>query len=285
MPLILTDGASSYLYGPGGIPFEQITTAGAVTYLHADQLGSIRMITTSTGTSAGTASYTAYGTRTTTGTTSPFGYAGQYTDTETGLQWDRARYYDPTTAQFLTVDPLAAVTGARYSYASGNPISQSDPSGAISYGQCINFQIGFWVGYNYTFCGVATFNPETGDVQLGDSATTGDMGDILQSPTLGVSTSQQVSNANQICQLNGPFYYGGASKNIYGPISAGPTLFGGSSSGAPNNFVYGGDVGVGPSLGPVGYEIHGGVSNTTTGTDVRFNAYSLIKNWLPGQVR
>jgi RHS repeat-associated protein len=31
-------------------------------------------------------------------------HAGQYTDTETGLQWVRARYYDPTTAQFLTVD-------------------------------------------------------------------------------------------------------------------------------------------------------------------------------------
>jgi RHS repeat-associated protein len=129
MPLILTDGASYYLYGPGGIPYAQITTAGVTTYLHADQLGSIRMITTATGTSAGTATYTAHGTRTTTGTTSPFGYAGQYTDTETGLQWLRARYYDPTTAQFLTVDPLAAITGARYSYAGCNPITGADPTG------------------------------------------------------------------------------------------------------------------------------------------------------------
>lgn len=129
MPLILNDGTRSYLYGPGGVPFEQITTAGVATYLHTDQLGSIRMITNTTGTNAGTASYTAYGTRTTTGTTSAFGYAGQYTDTETGLQWLRARYYDPTTAQFLTVDPLAAATGARYSYASGNPITGADPTG------------------------------------------------------------------------------------------------------------------------------------------------------------
>jgi RHS repeat-associated protein len=129
MPVILTDGASYYLYGPGGTPYAQITTAGVTTYLHADQLGSVRMITTATGTSAGTATYTAYGTRTTTGTTSAFGFAGQYTDTETGLQWDRARYYDPTTAQFLTVDPLATVTGARYAYAGGNPITGSDPTG------------------------------------------------------------------------------------------------------------------------------------------------------------
>ena len=76
MPLILTDGAAYYLYGPDGVPFEQVTAAGVVTYLHADQLGSIRLITSSTGKSLGTATYTAYGTRTTTGTTSPFGYAG-----------------------------------------------------------------------------------------------------------------------------------------------------------------------------------------------------------------
>jgi RHS repeat-associated protein len=61
-----------------------------------------------------------------------FGYAGQYTDTETGLQWLRARYYDPTTAQFLTVDPLAAITGARYSYAGCNPITRTDPTGLWS---------------------------------------------------------------------------------------------------------------------------------------------------------
>jgi len=129
LPLVLSDGASFYLYGPDGVPFEQVTTAGTVTYLHADQLGSIRMITGSTGKSVGTATYTAYGTRTTTGTTSAFGYAGQYTDTETGLQWLRARYYDPTTGQFLTVDPLTAATGARYAYAGGNPITRADPSG------------------------------------------------------------------------------------------------------------------------------------------------------------
>ena len=149
MPLILTDGANYYLYGPDGTPYAQITTAGVVTYLHTDQLGSIRMITSSTGTSTGTATYTAYGTRTTTGTTSPFGYAGQYTDSETGLQWLRARYYDPTTAQFLTVDPLAALTGARYSYASGNPITGADPTGLCD---------GFWgcVGHGLTV-GVVNF--------------------------------------------------------------------------------------------------------------------------------
>ena len=171
MPLILTDGAIYYLYGPGGIPYAQITTAGVVTYLHADQLGSIRMLTDSTGKSVGTATYTAYGTRTTTGTTSAFGYAGQYTDTETGLQWLRARYYDPTTGQFLTVDPLTAATGARYSYATGNPITGADPSGLFDWGT-------FSAGVVNTVWGTVKVAQGAAIVLLGATATVTGIGTL-----------------------------------------------------------------------------------------------------------
>jgi hypothetical protein len=40
-----------------------------------------------------------------------------------------ARYYDPTTGQFLTRDPLEDETGQPYSYADDDPIDNSDPSG------------------------------------------------------------------------------------------------------------------------------------------------------------
>lgn len=40
-----------------------------------------------------------------------------------------ARYYDPQTAQFLTRDPVEAMTRAAYSYAGSDPLDQSDPSG------------------------------------------------------------------------------------------------------------------------------------------------------------
>lgn len=40
-----------------------------------------------------------------------------------------ARYYDPATAQFLTRDPAEQVTREAYSYASGDPLDRSDPSG------------------------------------------------------------------------------------------------------------------------------------------------------------
>lgn len=40
-----------------------------------------------------------------------------------------ARYYDPATAQFLTVDPKVATTLSPYGYVQGDPLNSSDPTG------------------------------------------------------------------------------------------------------------------------------------------------------------
>ena len=40
-----------------------------------------------------------------------------------------ARYYDPVTGQFLTVDPDVATTLSPYGYLAGNPLNGTDPSG------------------------------------------------------------------------------------------------------------------------------------------------------------
>jgi RHS repeat-associated protein len=47
----------------------------------------------------------------------PFGYAGEYADAESGLVYLRARSYDPATGQFLTRDPATGLTAAPYAYA------------------------------------------------------------------------------------------------------------------------------------------------------------------------
>ena len=39
------------------------------------------------------------------------------------------RYYDPTTGQFLSVDPLVALTGQSYAYTGDNPVNGRDRSG------------------------------------------------------------------------------------------------------------------------------------------------------------
>lgn len=61
--------------------------------------------------------------------TTPLGYDAQYTSTDTGLIYLRARVYDPATAQFLTVDPVVPITRAPYGYANDNPLTYADPLG------------------------------------------------------------------------------------------------------------------------------------------------------------
>lgn len=131
LPLILSDGTNSYIYGPDNLPIEQINTEGKVIYLHHDQQGSTRLLTNEKGETTGSYTYSPYGETTGhTGTaTAPLGYDGQYSSSDTGLIYLRAREYDPTTAQFLSVDPLVALTGEPYSYAEDNPLNEADPSG------------------------------------------------------------------------------------------------------------------------------------------------------------
>jgi RHS repeat-associated protein len=58
----------------------------------------------------------------------PFGYAGGYTDPDS-LVYLLARYYAPASGQFISVDPLLSQTMQPYAYADGNPVSYVDPSG------------------------------------------------------------------------------------------------------------------------------------------------------------
>jgi RHS repeat-associated protein len=111
---------------------EQVNLAsGAITYLVSDSLGSVRGTVSASGAVTGTTSYHASGNPQTSGgltTSTPFGYAGSYTD-PTGLLYLVNRYCEPATGQFTSVDPAVSNTGQPYQYASGNPVSGSDPSG------------------------------------------------------------------------------------------------------------------------------------------------------------
>ncbi len=129
---LASDGTSSFIYGPGGLPIEQISSAGTSWFFH-DQQGNTRALIDGAGAVSGTYAYSPQG-RTTahTGTSTPLQYGQGYTDAETGLIYLKARYYDPATAEFLTVDPLIETTGSPYAYAAGNPVNASDPSGQWS---------------------------------------------------------------------------------------------------------------------------------------------------------
>lgn len=106
-------------------------STGAVTYLVADTLGSVRGTVNSAGALTGTTSYDAWGNPETTGgltATTPLGYAGGYTDPD-GLVYLINRYYDPATGQFTSADPDVAETQQPYQYADSDPADGSDPTG------------------------------------------------------------------------------------------------------------------------------------------------------------
>jgi RHS repeat-associated protein len=60
----------------------------------------------------------------------PFKYQGQYEDVETGLYYNRFRYYDPTIGIFLSQDPISLESGEwnLYGYVH-NPTNFIDPLG------------------------------------------------------------------------------------------------------------------------------------------------------------
>ncbi|HXC79179.1 MAG TPA: fibronectin type III domain-containing protein [Candidatus Acidoferrum sp.] len=130
LPLLLQDGTMNYVTGPGGVPLEQVS-GSTVYYYQQDQLGSTRALTDATGTVAASYTYDAFGNITAqTGTISnPFLFSGQYRDTESGLYYLRARYYDPATGQFLSRDPELNSTWEPYGYVADNPLNATDPSG------------------------------------------------------------------------------------------------------------------------------------------------------------
>lgn len=72
----------------------------------------------------------------------PLRFPGQYEDAETGLFYNRHRYYDPDSARYLTQDPIGLAGGTNtYAYAP-NPIAWMDPLGLV---KCVmTFYRGDW---------------------------------------------------------------------------------------------------------------------------------------------
>jgi len=99
-------------------------------------LGSIRRLTDAVGTVKQSYDYDPYGQPISliVSIQNPYLFAGQYCDSESGLYYMRARYYDPNAGQFISRDPAVSRTRTAYSYASDSPINGTDPSGQCTAG-------------------------------------------------------------------------------------------------------------------------------------------------------
>ncbi|HET7332010.1 RHS repeat-associated core domain-containing protein [Dyella sp.] len=118
----------------------KLALAGTVTYVYTDPQGTPLAEADANGNITATFEYMPYGAYVPYSATSPKagpsgpGYIGHVSDPETGLVYMQARYYDPATGHFLSVDPVAVSEADlfkfnRYDYANNNPILNIDPNG------------------------------------------------------------------------------------------------------------------------------------------------------------
>jgi RHS repeat-associated protein len=101
-----------------------------------DGFGSVRQLTNSAGVVTDEYEYDAFGNSFTRQGTTPnnYLYRGEQYDSDLGLYYLRARYYNPNTGRFLSRDPYEGdpsdpVTLHKYLYVGGDPVNWIDPPG------------------------------------------------------------------------------------------------------------------------------------------------------------
>ncbi|MBX9680524.1 MAG: RHS repeat-associated core domain-containing protein, partial [Gemmataceae bacterium] len=134
-------GAVSARYTRGDIVdqvFARMDASGNAYWLLTDRMGSVRDVIDSTGTVKNHINYDGFGnivSETDASFRGRYAWTGRELDAETGLQYNRARYYDPKTGRWTSQDPLGFDAGDAnlYRYVKNQSVSFADPSGLDRY--------------------------------------------------------------------------------------------------------------------------------------------------------
>ena len=122
---------TKYLNG-SGIDNKLRQTVGSTTsYFLADHLGSTNGLANSSGALTASNGYDSFGNPTNTGFSSRYQFTGREFDSFSGLQFSRARWYDPTIGRFISEDPIGFRAGDinLYGYVKNNAVNKTDPTG------------------------------------------------------------------------------------------------------------------------------------------------------------
>ncbi len=149
-------GSQTWTVYNGANPYADFNSSGSLTerYLHGqaidqlfarydgsnaswyltDLLGSVRMITDKSANVLDQITYDSYGnivSETSPSNGDRFKFTGREWDSEIGLYYYRARYYNPAIGRFINDDPsgFAAGDANLYRYVNNNPTTSSDPEG------------------------------------------------------------------------------------------------------------------------------------------------------------
>jgi len=116
-------------------------SSGEVYYYHYDGLGSVAALTDVNGTFVEYYEYNVFGEPTiwdvnameivdSSVVGNPYMFTGREYDSDTGLYYYRARYYNPSIGRFLQTDPIGYAGGLNlYTYIGNNPLNWIDPWG------------------------------------------------------------------------------------------------------------------------------------------------------------
>ena len=126
-----------YTYGLQRISQSQyISSTWTPSFYGYDGFGTVRQLTSSGGAITDTYDYDAFGNKinSTGSTPNNYLYRGEAFDSDLGLYYLRARYYNPTTGRFMSRDPENGKptdprTLHKYLYVGGDPVNRIDPRG------------------------------------------------------------------------------------------------------------------------------------------------------------
>jgi len=107
---------------------------GQVYYYHTDHLGTPRRLTDAQGQVVWAADYSAFGQAfiKVQKVVNHLRLPGQYYDSETGLHYNRFRYYVPLLGRYISRDPIGYVGGLNlYAYGQNNPVNVTDTLGLL----------------------------------------------------------------------------------------------------------------------------------------------------------
>jgi RHS repeat-associated protein len=112
-------------------PFAMLRSS-ATSYYNADGLGTVTSLANGSGSLTQTYNYDSFGKMTASSGSlvNSLQYTGREFDSETGLYYYRARYYDSATGKFISEDPISFKGEIDfYAYAGNSPTNLTDPSG------------------------------------------------------------------------------------------------------------------------------------------------------------
>jgi RHS repeat-associated protein len=240
-------------------------SGGATTYYHQDHLG-VRLTTDANGNVLSQQGTFPYGESWyQSGTGNKFVFTSYERDSESGLDYALARYYDSRTGTFCSADPLAGdpsdpQSWNRYPYGRNDPIDITDPSGQSWWSKLLIDLVAYVVG-------------EYLGAEIGSLFNIGETDDFVEwAPDASVHSGYVpvILHSRDAIELGAEIGGDGAAAASPGDLAAGLT-----GAGAAAGAQYGEPRGK-PQKGDYGPFIHMSLppnaQDCTTSTGVKFNA-------------